>query len=288
MTTGSILFTNGHIVSMDDSIGNIPNGDVLIENGRITHVGPALASTPPGIHTIDATGGIITPGLVDTHRHCWMTCLRGLNADHTLMEYLTFVRQNIVNLYQAEDVGLGNYLGALEALDSGVTTVLDHSHNIIAPGFADAAVDGLRRAGIRAVFGYGFHDAQAEHSGFRGVEARYADATRIAYELDGDPLVSFGVALSETGMVPFDQTRREIEVGRENNGLVTTHMGCVPGASVCAGLDRFAAEGLLGPDMVLSHGVLFDDDDIRRVVEAGASISCVHDSELGMGEGPVV
>ncbi|NMO01704.1 amidohydrolase family protein [Gordonia sp. TBRC 11910] len=284
----NLLFRNGYIVSMDDAIGTIRGGDVLIRDGEITHVGGPISDLPPDTEIIDAHGGILSPGFVDTHRHCWMTCLRGLNVDHTLMEYLTFVRQNVVNLYSADDVGFGNYIGALEALDAGVTTVLDHSHNIIGPDYADAAVDGLRRSGIRAVFGYGFHDAQAEQSGFATPEDRYADAARIARELADDPLIDFGVALSETGMVPFTQTRREIEVGREHGGLITTHMACAPGLSVCAGLEQFRAGDLLGPDMVFSHGVLLDDDDIASITAAGASIACVHDSELGMGEGPVV
>jgi len=288
MTTNTLLFKGGHVVSLDQQIGDLPTGDVLIEDGEITYVGTGLDAIPTGARVIDATGGIITPGFVDTHRHCWMTCLRGINVDHTIMEYLAFIRQNVVNLYRVEDVRIGNYLGALEALDAGITTVLDHSHNIIAPDFADAAVDGLRKAGIRGIFAYGFHDAQAPHSGFTGIEDRYADAKRIAGELADDPLLGFGVALSETGMVPYSQTTREIAVGRELGGLITAHIGSVPGLSVTSGISKLAADGLLGPDMVLSHCVQCDDAELDSLKDSGASISCVHDSELGMGEGPVI
>jgi hypothetical protein len=75
--------------------------------------------------------------------------IRGINVDHTIMEFFYFIRRKVVNLYQAEDVRLGNYLAALEALDSGITTVFDHCQNIITPEFADAAVEGLRSAGPR-------------------------------------------------------------------------------------------------------------------------------------------
>lgn len=288
MSQGNLIFKGGRIVTMDDQLGVIDHGDVLIEDGVITYVGPE-APTPAGdTVVVDAEGGIITPGFVDTHRHCWMTCLRGLNVDHTLMEYLEFVRQNVVNLFGVEDIFLGNHLGALEALDAGITTVFDHSHNIIGPEYADAAVEGLRRAGIRAVFGYGFHDGHAEHSGFDSPEDRYRDARRIAKSLEDNPLLGFGVALSETGMVPWSQTKKEIAVGRELGGLITLHMACAPGLAVCTGLNELVDQGLLGPDFVLSHGVLLSDEQLDMVRDAGASIAVVHDSELGMGEGPVV
>ena len=53
----------------------------------------------------------------------------------------------------------GNLLGAVDALESGVTTILDFSHCNNTPDHADAAVTGLRDAGIRAVFGYGFFES---------------------------------------------------------------------------------------------------------------------------------
>ena len=95
------------------------------------------------------------PGFVDTHRHTWQTAMRGICADWTLLDYFRGIRLQISTAYGAEDVYAGNYVGALEALDSGVTTLLDFSHCLNTPDHADEAVRGLREAGVRGIFAYG-------------------------------------------------------------------------------------------------------------------------------------
>ena len=87
------------------------------------------------------------PGFVDTHRHTWQTPFRGICADWTLEDYFRGIRMSISPNCAAEDVYAGNYVGALEALDAGVTTILDFSHCNNTPEHADAALQGLRDAG---------------------------------------------------------------------------------------------------------------------------------------------
>ena len=50
---------------------------------------------------------------------------------------------------------IGDYAGALEALNGGVTTLLDWSHISNTPDHSDAAIQGLKDAGIRAVYAHG-------------------------------------------------------------------------------------------------------------------------------------
>ena len=71
------------------------------------------------------TGHIVAPGLIDTHRHTWQTQMRALCADWTLTDYLFGIRFSVSPAYAPEDVHLGNLLGAVDALESGVTTILD-------------------------------------------------------------------------------------------------------------------------------------------------------------------
>src|SRR5207247_1269201 len=75
--------------------------------------------------------------------------------DVGLGEYLDLVLGRLGPAYLPEDVHAGNLLGALECLDSGITTVQDYSHAMFTPEHADAAVEALAASGIRAVFGYG-------------------------------------------------------------------------------------------------------------------------------------
>jgi len=145
---------------MDPAVGDLADCDVLIEDGIIAAVGPDLGGygrlAPADAEIIDGTDRIVMPGFIDTHRHLWQTALRNLAADWTLSQYLVGVLGTMAPAYHPEDVYAGNLLGALEALDHGITTILDWSHCALgSPEHVDAAICALERSGIRAVFAYG-------------------------------------------------------------------------------------------------------------------------------------
>ena len=85
------------------------------------------------------------PGFIDSHRHTWETVIRGIAPDVSLGGYFDLVLDQLAPAYRPEDVYAGNYLGSLEAIDAGVTTLLDWSHINNTPEHADEAIRGLRR-----------------------------------------------------------------------------------------------------------------------------------------------
>ena len=127
---------------------------MLIDGDKIAAVGPNL-SAGPHANVIDARNRIVMPGFVDTHRHTWQTPVRGVLPSCTLDEYFAGMLNNIGIQYRAEDVYIANLMGALEALNAGITTLLDWSHVNNTPEHSDAAVAGLTEAGIRAIYAHG-------------------------------------------------------------------------------------------------------------------------------------
>ena len=103
MSSQRTVFRNGFVVSMDPDIGEIPNGEVLVEDGVIVDVGPDLVVSDA--EEIDATGMIVMPGFVDTHRHTWQTPVRGVLPSCTLDEYFAGMLDNIGVQYRANDDG---------------------------------------------------------------------------------------------------------------------------------------------------------------------------------------
>ena len=102
------------------------------------------------------------PGMVDTHRHMWQTAMRGYGADWTLTQYFVWYYLEWGKIFRPEDVHAGNLLGAVEALDAGVTTTVDWSHGLQTTQHADAAVDALQSVPGRFVLAYGnIQDAPA-------------------------------------------------------------------------------------------------------------------------------
>jgi 5-methylthioadenosine/S-adenosylhomocysteine deaminase len=148
-----MLLSGGYVLTMDDEIGDIPGGDVLIEDGDLVAVGRDLAV--PDAQVIDVSGSIVLPGFVDTHRHTWETAIRGCGQDATLDDYNTDVIGTFAPVYRPEDVYASNRAGAIECLYAGITTLVDWSHINHTPEYPDAAIQGLRDSGIRAQYAYG-------------------------------------------------------------------------------------------------------------------------------------
>jgi cytosine/adenosine deaminase-related metal-dependent hydrolase len=281
--TARIAITNGYVLSMDAAIGDIERGSVLIEGSQIVAVERDLGSVDAEV--IDAAGGVIMPGFVDTHRHTWQTALRGICADWTLMDYFLGMRSSLSPRYGAEDVYVGNYVGALEALDAGVTTILDFSHCNNTPEHADQAIQGLADAGIRATFAYGYFAPPQAEPHFTTHEMRLEDSRRVQRELDARPgdLLTMGISLTEPGLIPFQDTQREVETARDLGVVMATHTACIWGMP--SGLDQFAHCELLGPDIVHVHCNACTERDWQLLQRSDGKISVTPETEMQMGMG---
>src|SRR3954447_23296310 len=147
------LIKGGTVITVDAELGDLPEADVLIEDGEIVAVAANLAVEDA--ETIDASERIVMPGLVDTHRHTWQALFRNIASDWTLAHYFTGLHGTMSELYRPEDTYAGNLIGTLEALDGGITTLLDWFHNLNTPQHTDAAVDAAVESGARVVFAHG-------------------------------------------------------------------------------------------------------------------------------------
>ena len=145
-----VVIRGGHVLSMDPKIGDLYGGDLLVEDDPIAAVAHSLDAGDAEV--IDASGCIVIPGFIDSHRHTWETVIRGIAPDVSLGGYFDIVLDQLAPAYRAKDVYAGNYLGALEAIDAGVTTVLDWSHISNTPEHADEAIRGLQDARLRAMY----------------------------------------------------------------------------------------------------------------------------------------
>src|SRR5256714_7851919 len=283
-----LLLHGGYVLSMDKGVGEL-SADVLIDDGVIAALAPDL--DVGDAERVDVSGDVVMPGFVDTHRHTWQTPFRGVCAEWTLEEYLRGIRMTVSPSCSAEDVYAGNYVGALEALDAGVTTILDFSHCNNSPEHADAALAGLRDAGIRAMFAYGYYPSPVREPAFTEHEQRLADARRVReHELStDDALVTMGIALTESGLLPFDQTIAEARSAREMAVPMVLHTGCSWGLQVTEGVPELEHHGLLGPEQVHVHCNTLDSRDLRRLAEHDCKVSSSPETELQMGMGhPVI
>ncbi|HWM07233.1 MAG TPA: amidohydrolase family protein [Actinophytocola sp.] len=272
-----VLLRGGTVLPMDESRSVLTRTDVLVLDDRIAEVGRDLVA-PEGSVEIDATDGIVMPGMIDTHRHMWQTAMRGYGADWTLTQYFVWYYLEHGKTFRPQDIYAGNLLAAIEALDAGVTTVVDWSHGLQTVEHADAAVDALRSVPGRFVLAYGnIQQPPAEWSG----SPEFRDF--VNRRITGDDMLGFQMAFDVTGDPSFPE-KPAFEVARELGVPVTTHAG-VWGATSDDGIRLMHDNGFMTPSTIYVHAASLSADSYHRIAATGGSISVATESEQSAGQG---
>jgi 5-methylthioadenosine/S-adenosylhomocysteine deaminase len=277
------LIRGGYVLTMDPEVGDVPGGDVLIEDGKIEAVGRALDVADAEM--IDAADRIVLPGFVDTHRHTWQTPVRGVLPSCTLDEYFTHMLGNIGTNYRAEDVYAANYVGALEAINAGITTLLDWSHVSNTPEHSDEAIHGLVDAGIRAVYAHGV-PVGGEWWSYSSLE-HPEDIRRLRdrYFSTEDQLLTLALAARAPGNTAPEVAKHDWELAREIGARISVHVGMrLTGVHVhhVLMLDEL---GLMGADTTYIHCTDSTDEELDLIAQSGGSASVAPFVEMLMGHG---
>lgn len=267
-----ILITGGTIVSQDPDVGVLGRGDVLITDGVITAVAGRVDAVDADV--IDATDRIVLPGLIDNHRHTWQTAFRGIGADWTFDDYVVAMHGTLKPHYQPEDVYLGNLLGRLEALHSGVTTMLDWFHAALSPEHADAALDGLRAAPGRSIFCYG--------AGYRTTDRIDAEVRRVRAGVADTGLVTMALGMRGPHGTTMDTVAADLKLAADLGLRTSMHVDGLSGHHPIADL---AEHGLLSDTATFVHANGLRDAELRLIADAGGSVSISPDVEAKMGFG---
>jgi cytosine/adenosine deaminase-related metal-dependent hydrolase len=283
MSKGRTLFSGGTVFSVVPT-EEPRQADVLVDDGVIVQIGRHIDADAD---RIDATDCIVMPGFVDTHRHVWQTQLRGVTHDWSLKDYIRSIRFQSALHYRPQDMYVGNYLGMLEAINAGVTSVLDFCHCINSPEHAAEALRATRDSGIRSIFALGLNEVPVDNPFFNTLEHRIEHARRLRAEQfpSDDSLVTMGISLSDVLVAGIERVTEEVAVSRELGLRITLHANAVMFAEPVSEVEFLENADLLGPDLVWVHMNLTTDQELSRVVETGGAISCTPETEMQMGMG---
>jgi 5-methylthioadenosine/S-adenosylhomocysteine deaminase len=286
--TYDTLIHNGIVLTVNPVFDIFSPGFVGIRGGRIAGLGPVDPDTarPRAETCIDARGGIIMPGLVNTHTHLPMTLFRGLADDLPLETWLND------HIFPAErrhitpaTVAWGARLACAEMLLSGTTTCCDGYF------LEDQVAAAVAESGMRAVLGQGVIDFAAPgvpdpagnittarkflvHWRSRAPLITPAVFCHSPYTCSADTLRAAKALAAEHGVlfqIHAAETRQECDESRDRHGL-----------SPIAYLERL---GLLTPGTLLVHCVWADERDIERIAAGGAAISHNPQSNMKLASG---
>lgn len=280
-----ILIVNGTVLTMDSTDSVIRNGVVAVSGECIRYAGPAGKIDPrSAARVIDARGGIIMPGLVNTHTHAAMTCFRGLADD---MELMTWLNQYIFPAearLDREKVYSGALLACAEMVLSGTTCFSDMYL------FEDAVAEAAVAAGMRAVVGEVLYDFDSPNYG--SIEKGFAYTESLIKKWRAHPLVTIAVephspylcapgllrkaaALSESYRIPMI-----IHVSETNAEVNTTieRYGKTPVA-------HLADIGVLSPRLLACHCVVLTTEDIAILRDHDVKVSHNPESNMKLAAG---
>ncbi len=294
------LIRGADILTMDPVQGELRGGDVLVEDGRIAAIGSRLAADDAEI--VEAAGMILMPGMVDGHRHLWLGLHSGRLVKTDPGKYAGYQNWKMRTMVcmTSDDFHLAGYVGGLQAINSGVTSVLDYAHAHHTRDKALAGARGFLASGVSGVFCYQIshnptygpgdtlpvEQAVAERNG-APQESNYQTAAALR-ELfsDGDGPVKFGIAISEgLGLRPMTEMAEEFQRARSlRPHLICCHMhkpNPAPAPGIYGSVADLHAAGLLGPDFQVSHGVQMTDEELVMLRDSGGMICA-----CAMGEFP--
>jgi cytosine/adenosine deaminase-related metal-dependent hydrolase len=282
-----ILLRGGHILTMDPQLGDLPSGDVLIEDDKIAAIAPSIDADVDA-EVVDASGRIVIPGFVDTHRHTWEAAIRGVAPNATLDDYFVDILDTFAPVYTPDDVYASNLAGALECINAGITTLVDWSHINNTPDHPDAGIRGLQEAGIRAQYAYGSANTSLADYWFESkIVIPKDDVRRIrdTYFSSSDGLLTMGLATRGPGFCTDDVVRAEWEMARDLGIPITVHVAMGRLAGRFGMIKQLDGLGLLGADTTYIHCCYFSEEEWQLVARSGGTVSIAPQVEAQMGHG---
>lgn len=312
MTT---LFRNALVVAMDDEHRSTPfRADVLVVDDRIAGVGPDLPA-PPGARSVDATGRLLMPGLVNAHVHSWEALFKG-RYDNLPLELWMLLAYPILGLEPMSErlVYLRTLLVGMESLRNGVTCLLDDVIEMPVQGMGalDAVFRGYADIGIRAncsgnIVNRPYIDSipfaadvlpaslldQARAVTPRSTAEYLEFSAEAIAKYDGrEGRLRYVIAPSGPQRCTDDLFVAADELSREHDTTYHVHVLETKtqavtgqefyGSTLVEYLDRL---GVLTDRTTLAHGIWLTDRDIARVGEVGASVAHNPISNLKLGSG---
>jgi cytosine/adenosine deaminase-related metal-dependent hydrolase len=286
-----MLIKGGIVLTQDQKLGELPRADVLVEGDTIADVGPDISAEDAEV--IDASGDIVIPGFIDTHRHTWETSIRTCAPDYPLISYFGSILDKFAPKYRPDDVYAANLWGALECINAGITTLVDWSHIMNTPDHADAAIRGLEESKIRSEFAYGFPNTSLQDwwfgPDFAGSELTSVgdEARRIRkqYFSSDEGRITMGLATRGPGFCKPDVVRHDWELAKELGINITVHVAMDRFGYTKGQITTLRDMDLLYPGTTYVHASHFTDEEWALTRDSGANVSFAPQIEIQMGHG---
>ncbi|MBQ9009770.1 MAG: amidohydrolase [Clostridia bacterium] len=296
MNTYDLVIRNALVYTMDGVNRVIRGGTVAVQGDRIAWIGQELPESARAAQEIDADGMVLFPGFIDTHIHIFQSFLKGLGADHRLIEWLNLSALPYGEVMTPHQHKLAAQLACMEALKSGCTSMCEFFYTNQDPELAHACIEGMQSTGIRSVFIRTFQDTGTEY-GMPSIFIEPADKAMREVEalkrrFHEDDMLSIWTGPDVTWSTTKEGYQTMLEYCRSENVRYSMHLKETEVDNEmcfrCYGkdiVDLLEEIGFLTDRMLAVHCVNLTPEDIRRFAEYGVTISHNPAPNLYLGSG---
>ncbi len=279
---------NCTIITVDPEFNIIKHGIICIKDSRLEQISTKTheQNPPDSKKVIDAKGGIVMPGLINTHTHLPMTLFRGLADDLPLNIWLNehiFPAEN--KHINPESVRYGTLLACSEMLLSGTTTCCDGYF------LEDTVAEAVNDSGMRAVLGQGVIDFPAPEVADPSENIKTAE--EFAKKWLG---VSPNIIPSIFCHSPYtcsSRTLKDAKTAANARGLLfqihvsetKQELNQMQSELRLTPVEYLDSIGILDANTLLAHCVWIDDHDIEIIAKQNAKICHNPESNMKLAAG---
>jgi 5-methylthioadenosine/S-adenosylhomocysteine deaminase len=280
-----LLIRNGTVMTMDTAGTSIAAGALAVAGDRIVAVGTAAELKAwRAAQTLDAHGGLILPGLINTHTHVAMALFRGLADDLPLMSWLNDHIFPAEAKLTPEMVAVGTHLACAELIRSGTTCFCDMYL------FEAAVAEAAKQCGLRAVVGEVFFDFPSPNYG--PIEKGFEYARELLARWQNDPLIRIAIEPHSPYLCAPELITRASRLAEDNGALLVIHLSETR-AEVAQILEKYkrtptghlAQLGVLSPRLVACHAVVLTEEDIALLAAHDVKVSHNPESNMKLASG---
>ncbi|MEW6259672.1 MAG: amidohydrolase [Thermodesulfobacteriota bacterium] len=281
-----LLIEHATILTMDANLTTIEDGSIGIRGDRIAFIGSSFSGNlqTTAAKTIDARGGIVMPGLINSHTHAAMTLFRGLADDLPLMDWLNRYIFPVEAKMDAEFVYTGTLLGCAEMILSGTTTFCDMYL------FEQETARAAAKAGMRALVGEVLYDFPSPNYG--SIENGFRYTQQLIDTWKGHPLISVAVEPHALYTCSPDLLKEANAIALRNGVPLIMHV-----AETLSELEtiqerygkkpfgHMEAMEICGEHVIADHCTHLDPDEMDRIQRHGIRVVTNPESNMKLAVG---
>ena len=279
MIKADILIYNGSILTMDSQNTTIPNGILAISGNKISYIGKNGKDPIEAKKELDTQGGLILPGLINSHTHAAMSLFRGLADDLPLMDWLHNYIFPVEGKMDADFVRVGTLLACAEMILSGTTTFCDMYL------FEEEVAKAAKEAGMRSLVGEVIYDFPSPNYGT--LEKGFIYTEELIERWEKDPLINIAVEPHSLFTCGEDLLVKANDLAIKKGVPLILHLAETK-EEVSEIKKRFGKKpvqhlkdlGLLGSHLIVDHCVYLSESEIALLAENNVRV--VHNPESNM------